>query len=225
MPVRLLDADAEAMKWVAGALEAGAIVAIPTDTVYGLAARPGGPGALAGLFSLKRRPPDVAVPVLVGQDEQVGDVAGRLGPGAAELARRHWPGPLTLVVPRGPTFDADLGGSPAAMGTVGIRWPDHPVVEFLCRRAGPLAVTSANLHGARPATTPAEVLEQLAEADGLAAVLDGGVCDGAPSTVLECRGWSVRCLRRGAVPWVEPATDPDRREAGEPAWIDLRRPP
>ncbi len=225
MPPRLLEADVEAMEWVVGALEAGAVVAIPTDTVYGLAALPGDPDALAALFTVKRRPADVAVPVLVGHGDQVQDVAGRLEPAAAQLARHHWPGPLTLVVPRSPDFKADLGGPSTARAAVGIRWPNHTAVEYLCRRAGPLAVTSANLHGAPPATTAAAVVGSFAGADGITAVVDGGVCDGMPSTVLECRGWSVRCLRRGALPRVEPVVDLEGSETVDPVWVDLRRAP
>lgn len=234
MPPRLLDADAddEALEWVIGALEAGAVVAIPTDTVYGLAVRPGDPEALAALFTLKRRPAEVAVPVLVGHGDQVRDLAGSLEPAAAQLAGHHWPGPLTLVVPRGPAFQADLGGPPAGAQTVGIRWPNHALVESLCRRAGPLAVTSANLHGAPPATSASAVLDEFAAADGIAAaadgiaaVVDGGVCDGLPSTVLECRGWSVRCLRRGALPWADPVVVADGGEAWDRAWNDLREAP
>ncbi len=198
---RLLHPDAAGMAAAAGALEGGAVVAVPTDTVYGLAAHPTRPDALTGLFTLKGRPADVAVPILLGAEAQTAAVAGRLEPAAAYLARRHWPGPLTLVVPRADRFAADLGGPTSGRHTVGIRRPDHSVVVALCGRLGPLAVTSANLHGAPPATTAGEVLTAFAGAGGLAAVLDGGVCDGVPSTVVECRGSSARCLRAGAIPW------------------------
>jgi L-threonylcarbamoyladenylate synthase len=213
------------MDWLADALVGGEVVALPTDTVYGLAVRTGGPGALARLFALKRRPPEVAVPVLVGHRDQVVEVAGRLGPAAARLAGLHWPGPLTLVVPRAAGFDADLGGPPSAGGTVGIRWPDHALVVSLCRRVGPLAVTSANLHGAPPATTATAVVETLAGTDGLAGVLDGGVCDGLPSTVIECRGWLAHCLRRGALSWSEAVGGSEAGGADEAGWTDLRRAP
>jgi L-threonylcarbamoyladenylate synthase len=203
MGPRLLRPDDEGVAWVAGALERGAVVALPTDTVYGLAAHPAHPEALATLFALKHRPADVALPILVGHEDQIREVAGRLGRAASHLARDHWPGPLTLVVPRAAGFGADLGGPPSAAHTVGIRWPDHALTASLCRRVGPVAVTSANRHGAPPATTAAEVLEAFGGDDRLGAVLDGGRCDGVPSTVVECRGASARCLRDGALPWVE----------------------
>jgi L-threonylcarbamoyladenylate synthase len=210
------------MARLAGALEAGAIVALPTDTVYGLAAHPAHPEALAGLFTLKHRPAEVAVPVLIGHPDQIEDVAGRLGPAAAHLARRHWPGPLTLVVPRAEGFAPDLGGPPSARGTVGIRWPDHALVHSLCRRVGPLAVTSANLHGGPPATTAGEVVEAFGGDDGLDAVLDGGLCDGVPSTVIECRGSSARCRRDGALPWAELTAAPVGTGGEDGTWTGIR---
>jgi L-threonylcarbamoyladenylate synthase len=203
------------------ALGRGSVVALPTDTVYGLAVVPSIPGAVDRLFALKERPQDVALPVLVSTWDDVGAVAGRLDTAAHRLAVRYWPGPLTVVVPRADGFSVDLGG-PQARKTVGVRWPDHPVVQRLGRRLGPLAVTSANLHGSRPASTASEVVAAFSGADGLAVVLDGGRCDGLPSTVVECRGPAVRCLREGAVPWDEmtepalgpPSSDGFRRPAG-----------
>lgn len=196
-----------AIEQAATALREGQVVAVPTDTVYGLAVDPRQPAAVARLFALKERPASVALPVLVAGWDQVESLAGSLEVAAARLAGRHWPGPLTLVVPRRPSFTVDLGGAPSARHTVGLRWPDHPVMTTLCRALGPLAVTSANRHGAPPATTASEVGEQFAgameggagEPAGLSLVLDGGRCAGSPSTVVECRGGSVRCLRDGAL--------------------------
>ncbi len=186
------------------ALRRGSVVAVPTDTVYGLAVVPSVAGSVDRLFTLKERPQDVAIPVLVAAWQDVGLVAGRLGAAAEQLAARYWPGPLTLVVPRSPDFSADLGGPPARR-TVGLRWPDHPVVQELGRQLGPLAVTSANVHGSPPAATAGEVAAAFSGADGLAVILDGGRCDGIPSTVVECRGPAMRCLREGAIPWDEVA--------------------
>lgn len=191
------------LRRAAAALADGAVVAVPTDTVYGLAVDPSQPEAVARLFALKGRPDDVPLPVLVAGPEQVALVAGTLGPAAAELAARFWPGPLTLVVPRRPGFTVDLGGPPAARQTVGVRRPDHPVVVALCELLGPLAVTSANLHGAAPATTADEVTAVFAGSDQPEVVLDGGRCDGTPSTVVECRGPASRCLREGALAWAD----------------------
>jgi len=145
---------------------------------------------------------------VVGRREQVGPITGPLHGSARRLADRYWPGPLTLVVPRAEGFDADLGGPPAAQRTVGVRWPDHPLIQALCRELGPLALTSANLHGAAPATTALDVERAFPGARHLAVVLDGGLCDGTPSTVVECVGTATRCLREGAIPWAT-LSDPD----------------
>ncbi|MGD0391906.1 MAG: L-threonylcarbamoyladenylate synthase [Acidimicrobiales bacterium] len=187
----------------AEALASGSVVAVPTDTVYGLAVVPSVPGTVERLFSLKGRPKDVAIPVLVATWHDVGEVAGQLEGDAELLAVRYWPGPLTLVVPRADGYSVDLGGPAEARRTVGLRWPDHPVVGRLCRELGPLAVTSANLHGSPPASTAGEVAAAFSGLDGLGVVLDGGRCDGRPSTVVECRGPATRCLREGTILWDE----------------------
>lgn len=185
----------------AKALAAGMVVGVPTDTVYGLAVDPFQPDAVRRVFALKDRPEAVPLPVLVAGWEQVDRVTGPLASAARHLADRYWPGPLTLVVPRRRGFTVDLGGSPSSRSTVGLRWPAHAGMLELCRIAGPLAVTSANRHGMPPATTAEDVTRAFVGADGLALVLDGGTCDGVPSTVVECRGPASRCLRDGAIPW------------------------
>jgi L-threonylcarbamoyladenylate synthase len=185
------------------ALRAGRVVAVPTDTVYGLAVDPLQPEAVRRLFAMKDRPAEVAVPLLVEGWDQVSVVAGPLDGPVLHLAERYWPGPVTLVVRRRPSFTADLGGPPSGRETVGVRWPDHPVIRSLCRELGPLAVTSANRHGALPASRPEQVEREFgAEAD-LAVVVDGGVCGGPPSTVVGCLGTEIRCLREGAIAWSE----------------------
>ncbi len=199
-PVPLI-VDAESLELAVSALRGGAVVAVPTDTVYGLAADLSRPLAIEKLFALKERPTDVPVPVLVGGLEQVISLCGPLGKVAEHLADRYWPGPLTLVVPRRRSFTTDLGGSPSARQTVGVRWADHPVTQALCDRLGPLAVTSANLHGARAASRAEEVRVMFPDGEGVAMILDGGGCDGTPSTVVECRGPALRCLREGSIPW------------------------
>jgi tRNA threonylcarbamoyl adenosine modification protein (Sua5/YciO/YrdC/YwlC family) len=200
-PELLVAGGSASLHRAAAALADGAVVGVPTDTVYGLAVDPAQPEAVARLFALKGRPRDVPLPVLVAGPAQVALVAGDLEPAAAELAARFWPGPLTLVVPRRRGFTADLGGPPAARQTIGVRWPEHPVIGALCELLGPLAVTSANLHGAAPAATAEAVVSAFAGADQPVVVLDGGTCGGAPSTVVECRGPASRCLREGALAW------------------------
>ena len=113
---------------------------------------------------------------------------------AMRLAQRFWPGPLTLVVAGHPSLPANLSPRP----TVGVRMPDHPVALTLLRRAGPLAVTSANLSGAPNASTAQEVLAQLQ--GRVALILDGGKTPGGlPSTVLDCTGSQPVILRQGPI--------------------------
>ncbi len=201
VPVTLTATESGSLHRAAEALAGGAVVAVPTDTVYGLAVDPMQPDAVDLLFRLKGRPPDVPLAILAAGREQVDMVAGRMGAAAEALAERFWPGPLTLVVPRRSSFTADLGGSTSARQTVGVRRPDHPVVVALCRMLGPLAVTSANLHGRPPATTAEAVGAAWAGADQPAVILDGGTCDGVPSSVVECSGVAMVCLREGGLPW------------------------
>lgn len=185
------------MAAVIAALDEGQVVAIPTDTVYGLAARLDRPEALERVFAAKGRPPGLALPVLIGRWRQVHEVASEWPRSASMVAARFWPGALTVVVPVRPHLGEHLGGDGR---TVGLRHPDHKWVRALCRRAGPLAVTSANRHGEPPCTTAAEV--QAAFAPGvLAVVVDGGRCDGVPSTVVDCVANPPACLREGGVPW------------------------
>jgi L-threonylcarbamoyladenylate synthase len=171
------------------ALERGEVIVLPTDTVYGVAALP---AFTARLFEIKARPTEVALPVLCADRAQAESIA-ILSPTAARLADEHWPGGLTLVLPRAVGFDADLGGTDTS--TLGVRVPAHDVPLELARRVGPLVTTSANLHG-RP--TPATAGEAAAEL-GVAVYVDGGVLDGAPSTVVRVLGNSVEILRQGAV--------------------------
>jgi L-threonylcarbamoyladenylate synthase len=182
----------------------GHVVGVPTDTVYGLAVDPFRPGATARLFAAKRRPRGVPLPVLVAGVEQAtaltaaADGGAALSPVAAALMVRFWPGPLTIVLPRRPGLAADLGDDE---DTVGVRWPDHRVVQALCAKIGPLATSSANRHGEATPLTAGEVADVFGE--DVAVVLDGGPCAGAPSTVVDCTGPSPRLLREGRVPWAE----------------------
>lgn len=173
------------------------VVAIPTDTVYGLAARLDRPAALAAVFAAKGRPPGLALPVLVGRWSQVRRVAGRLPRTARLLAARFWPGALTVVVPALPEVGPLLGGDGHS---VGLRQPDHPFVRALCRRVGPIACTSANRHGEPPCATALEVASTF-DADQVALVVDGGRCEGAPSTVVDCTVNPPACVRAGRLPW------------------------
>ncbi|MCU1462407.1 MAG: putative threonylcarbamoyl-AMP synthase [Acidimicrobiales bacterium] len=180
----------------AAALSAGHPIGIPTDTVYGLAALVGEPGATDRIFAAKARSRDVALPVLVADAAQARALATALTECASTLMSSFWPGALTLVVPRDPGLQADLGDDEM---TVGVRCPDHPVPLALCRRLGPLATTSANRHGEPTPATAAGVAEVFGDAVPL--VLDAGRCDGSPSTVVDCTGVEPKLLREGRIPW------------------------
>ncbi|HUZ19697.1 MAG TPA: L-threonylcarbamoyladenylate synthase [Acidimicrobiales bacterium] len=181
----------------AAALSNGEVVGLPTDTVYGLGVLARLPEACARLFCLKERPPEVALPVLVadlGQALEVADGADRSCRGLDVLARAFWPGPLTVIVRRAPGVLRGLGGDPS---TVGLRCPAHPFVQELARLVGPLAVTSANRHGDAPCVSAAQVRVVFGAA--VTTVVDGGRCDGLPSTVVSLVGGEPTCVREGAL--------------------------
>jgi L-threonylcarbamoyladenylate synthase len=182
---------------VVGALLRGDVVVVPTDTVYGVAALPGVPGATGRLFDLKGRTADVPLAVLCADPSQAWGLAGPVHPDVEELAAKYWPGPLTLVLPRRPGLALELG-EPA--GTVGVRCPQHDLVQQLAAVVGPIATTSANLHGEPTPGDAAGVVDMLGH--GLSVVVDGGPCRGEPSTVLDVTGGSRstwRLLRPGPV--------------------------
>jgi tRNA threonylcarbamoyl adenosine modification protein (Sua5/YciO/YrdC/YwlC family) len=177
----------------AAALARGEVVAVPTDTVYGVAVDPVQPRAMEALVRAKGRPADLAVAVLVAGVAQA-ETVGILDDRARRLAARFWPGGLTLVVDRRPAVAWPLGGDPTS---IGLRWPGHPVPTALAARVGPLATTSANRHGRPPLETAAEVEDELG--GDVALVVDGGRCAGLASTVVDCRGGQVRILREGRI--------------------------
>ncbi|HEY4190246.1 MAG TPA: L-threonylcarbamoyladenylate synthase [Candidatus Limnocylindrales bacterium] len=181
-------------------LRAGSIVAVPTDTVYGIAADLALPDAIERLFAAKQRPPEKAVALLLADAGQAWTL-GLETPAARCLAEAFWPGGLTLVLTVHP--DARLprvlaAGSP----TIGVRVPDHPAPRALAARLGPLPTTSANLSGQSDARDAAEVAASLG--DAIALVVDGGRIRGGPaSTVVDCSIERPEIRRAGAI---EPAT-------------------
>ncbi len=186
---------AEAIAVAAEALREGDIIGVPTDTVYGLAADPWHSGASDRLFLVKGRPRNVELPVFVSGPEQARDVSANLPAVAERLMGSFWPGALTIVVPRRPDLEADLGEDDA---TIGLRCPAHPVPLALCREYGPYATTSANRHGLPPATDAVTLARDL---PGVELVLDAGLCTGEPSTVVDATGEVPKLLRPGSVAW------------------------
>ena len=181
------------MKQAVDVLRSGGVAVIPTDTVYGLACLPGLQDAVHAIFELKGRPEDKPLPVLGNGFEALTTVA-IFDERAAELARRFWPGPLTLVLPRAIDFTHDLGGDDVT--TVAVRVPQNEVALGLLAETGPLATTSANRSGEPPASSIAEARSIFGEEVGV--YVDGGPCLGLPSTVLSLVG-PPRVLREGAL--------------------------
>lgn len=179
---------------VAAALRAGEAVVVPTETVYGLAALPSVPGATERLFALKGRAAHVPVAVLCADAEQGLALADAVEPAVRDLAARYWPGPLTLVLRRRPELGWDLG---EPTSTIGVRCPDHPLVQAVAREVGPIATTSANRHG--EPTPPEAPAVAAAFGDGVALVIDGGRCSGTPSTVLDVTQLEWNVLRQGEI--------------------------
>lgn len=176
------------------ALNRGLVVAVPTDTVYGVAARFDDPDAVAQLFAVKCRPTHVALPVLVSSLDQVATLTVEWSDEAQRLAERFWPGALTIIVAADPASAARVG----ATSSLGLRRARHAVVASIIDECGALCVTSANEHGQPPCSSADDVLATTWAAP-VAGVLDGGVCDGAVSSVVELidGGWRLR--RAGAI--------------------------
>jgi L-threonylcarbamoyladenylate synthase len=182
---------------VAGALvEAGGLVAFPTESFYGLGADALDAHAIARVFEVKGRPEDKPLLVLVDSIDMAAQLTTHISAGARALMERHWPGPLTLVLEAGASVPAGLSGGTA---TVGVRMPGHAVARALVRAARrPLTAPSANPSTAPPPRTAEAVREYF---DGrVELILDGGpTAGGAGSTVADCTVWPPRILRQGPV--------------------------
>jgi L-threonylcarbamoyladenylate synthase len=217
---RVVAADAEGLAAAVDELRAGRLVAFPTETVYGLGARARDPRAVAGVFRAKGRPADHPLIVHVASVGELDAWADPVPEAARRLARRTWPGPLTLVLRRAPGVpDAVTGGQP----TVALRAPAHPVARELLRTLGEgVAAPSANRFGRISPTTAAHVAAEFPDLE--LTILDGGPCEvGLESTILDLSGAVPRLLRPGAVSADELASILERPvavggpAAGEPA--------
>ncbi len=191
---RLLTPDPAGIAAAAAILRAGGLVAVPTETVYGLAARADDGAAVAGIYAAKGRPSFNPLIVHVADGAQA-EALALFSPLALQLAARFWPGPLTLVLPR--RADAAVASLvTAGLETIALRCPAHAVMQALVRDVGPLAAPSANASGRISPTRAAHVLDSLADV----MVIDAGPCAaGVESTIVavDAEGW--RLLRPGAV--------------------------
>lgn len=181
----------------AGVLRAGGLVALPTETVYGLGADAENASAVARVFEVKGRPPSHPLIVHVGSAERLGDWVEDVPDSARVLAARFWPGPLTLVLRRGPRVPLETTGG---LETVAVRVPDHPVaLAVLTAFGGGVAAPSANRFGSVSPTTADHVRAELGDAVDF--VLDGGPCGvGVESTIVDVTGGEPSVLRPGGVP-------------------------
>ena len=182
-------------------LQAGGVLAYPTETVYGF----GGAvdyESVERLVKLKRRPSAKPFLLLISASEMLTRLGLHLTSSAARIAARHWPGPVTLVLPGGERRVPDRLRGPE--GGIAVRWTPHPGLTRLIQAYGdPITSTSANLPGVPPAMSATEILQQWSDAvtRGKIRVLDGGRLQPSnPSTVIDCTGQRPRVIRPGAIP-------------------------
>jgi L-threonylcarbamoyladenylate synthase len=188
--------DATLIQRAAALLNEGKVIAIPTDTVYGLAASLHHPAALEEIYAIKGREAGKALPVLLDGPDAIDRWAVNVPERAIVLAKAFWPGALTIVLDASPDVPE---GVHRGAGTVGLRVPDSEIARAIIRAAGGgLAVTSANLSGRTEAKRAEEVRNALG--DRLAMVVDGGPSSGGvPSTVVDLTGAELKILRAGAI--------------------------
>jgi L-threonylcarbamoyladenylate synthase len=192
--------DAAAIERAAAIIRGGGLAAIPTDTLYGLAASAFSRDGVARVFAVKGRQADRALPLVAADTAQVVRHFGALPATAAVLARRFWPGPLTLLLQAPQQLPQDVTGG---LDTVGVRVPAHAVTVALCRACDvPLTATSANLTGRPPTDDPDEVVRALG--DYIDVLVDAGrTPGGSPSTIVDATGAEPRLVRAGAIRWEE----------------------
>jgi L-threonylcarbamoyladenylate synthase len=199
MTARTVKSDEAGYAAAIQVLRADGIVALPTDTVYGIAVRLEAPDGIERLFHVKQRRPDRAIALLIASADQADEI-GVMTEAARALAAAFWPGALTVVVEQRATATLPhtlTGGA----STIGLRVPDHPAPRALAAGVGPLPTTSANRSGQPEARDATEIAAQLG--DSIDLIVDGGIAHGGPaSTVVDCTGRTVRVLRVGALPVV-----------------------
>ncbi len=177
-------------------LKQGGVVAFPTDTVYGLGADALKPKAVERIYEVKKRPRQLAFPLLIADMSQLTTVAEPISGIARLLARHFWPGGLTLVLPKAASLPAYL----ARGSTIAVRLPNHPICLALIQSLGnPIIGTSANISGKPAALTADEVKQQLGDKVDL--IIDGGKCPGGgESTIVDVTHEVPKVLRQGIIP-------------------------
>lgn len=197
MPCRRLPADqADCSGEAAAVIGAGGVVAIPTETSYGLAVDPFNSAALQRLFAVKKRPPSKAVLVLIDSIEMLPRLVRKIPPRFTSLIDAYWPGPLTLIFPAREELPELLT---AGSTTVGIRISSHPLAGRICRQAGgAITATSANISSREPARSADEIIEIFN--DRIDIVVDAGVLElSRCSTVVGLHGEELVLIREGVI--------------------------
>ncbi len=193
-PIRLMQTDSDAIACSATVIRNGGIIACPTDTVYGLAAYPFNQAAVERLFKIKHRDPSQPISLLIGDPAMLTPLVSKIPPIATILMHQYWPGPLTLVFEAAPGVPSWLIGG---TGKIGLRLPDSKLVVALVQALQcPVTATSANRSGEAPCRSASDI-----EKAGLAVdyILEGGLCDAPPSTVLDVTTLPPRLLRQGGL--------------------------
>jgi L-threonylcarbamoyladenylate synthase len=188
--------DPQTLARATAALERGGLVVVPTDTVYGVAARLDRPEAVARLYVAKGRPEDRPIPVLISSPDRLARLTRDLPAGAAAFAGQFWPGALTIALPRSAAVpDLVVAGG----DTVGLRMPDHPfALALIGACGGALAVTSANRSGEPSLREATAVAEAIGAAVDL--IVDSGTAPGGlASTVVALDAAGPRVLREGPI--------------------------
>ncbi len=181
-------------------IRGGGVVAVPTDTLYGLAADAFNAEAIERVFAIKERPEGLALPVLLADASQLSSVARKVPIEAKKLAEAYWPGPLTLIVDKAAGLPERLT---AGQDTVAVRMPGHPVPRELARLLGrPVTGTSANISGAPDPQSLDELRRQVGERVDCV-VAAGPEPAGTASTIVDLTGDVPKLVREGAIPFAE----------------------
>ena len=195
MKTELLDGGSrQSIEKAAEILKNGGLVAIPTETVYGLAANAFDKEAVVKIFKAKGRPVDNPLIVHICRFEELYKLVKSVPQKAKELAEKYWPGPLTIILPKADTVPDEV--SPG-LTTVAVRFPSHPVARAIIDAAGvPLAAPSANSSGLPSPTTAKHVMDDM---NGkIEAVVDGGACDGGIESTVVTRAETSQTGRNNA---------------------------
>jgi len=186
--------DPQALSAAKTVIQNHGTIVFPTDTIYGLAADAYSTKGIQKIYEIKERPEEKALPVLIGEIAQLKKLILFIGDHVRQIAAAFWPGPLTLILPKGPDVPPDLSPYP----TIGVRMPDLAFTLELLQTLGPLATTSANLSGGPNPMTAQDVIDQIGDRVDL--ILDGGSTPGmTASTVVDATSTELKILRPGPI--------------------------